>query len=80
MFLGGLWFVLENWQLRYQVREKQAQLTELRQRDDQLSRQLDQFKVPVIKGALGQEVAGSQPHSLPIVALTLAPGVLEEQC
>ena len=76
VLLGGAWLGLENWWLHTQLREMQAQQTELRQREEQLSRQLTQLKVPAIEGRPGPEVAESQPHLLPIVALTLVPGVL----
>jgi hypothetical protein len=74
--VGGVWLVQENWRLQTQLREMQAQQTELRQRDEQLRRQLDQLKLPAIAGTPGPEVAQSQAHSLPIVAVTLVPGVL----
>ncbi len=74
--LGGAWSVQENWRLRTQLREMQAQQTELRQRNEQLSGQWAQLKVPPIKSAPGAEIAQSQPHSLPIIALTLTPALL----
>src|ERR1022692_883686 len=76
ILLGGVWLIQENWRLRAQLREMQAQQTELRQRDEQLSRQLAQLQVPLIEGAPVADGARSQPRSLPIVALTLVPGVL----
>jgi hypothetical protein len=74
--LGGVWLLQENWRLQTQLREMQAQQTELRQRNEQLSEQLAQLKVPPIKSAPGAEITQSQPHSLPIIALTLTPGLL----
>ena len=54
----------------------QSQQTELRQREEQLSKQLAQLKVSPTGRMPGSEVAQPQPHPLPIVALTLVPGVL----
>lgn len=76
VLLGGLWLVQENWRLRTQLRQMQAKQTELRQREEQLSRQLAQLQLPPIEGAPVPDGARSQPRSLPIVALTLVPGVL----
>jgi hypothetical protein len=73
---GGAWLLRENWWLRTQLREMQAQQTELRHRDDQLSRQLAQPMAPAIEGPSEPKLAQLQPPSLPIVALTLTPGVL----
>ena len=73
---GGAWLLRDNWWLRTQLREMQAQQTELRHRDDQLSRQLAQLNVPAIEGPSEPELSQSRPPSLPIVALTLTPGVL----
>ena len=38
ILLGGVWLIQENWRLRAQLREMQAQQTELRQRDEQIGR------------------------------------------
>ncbi len=79
VLIVGAGLVRENWRLRTQLRQMQAEQTELQQREEQLSRQLSQSNVPSTGSAPGKapaEVAGSQPHSLPIVALTLAPGLL----
>ena len=57
----------------------QAEQTELRQREEQLSKQLAQRNMPPTGSAQGKapgEEAGSQSHSLPIIALALAPGLL----
>jgi len=80
VLLGAAWLVRENWRLHIQLQKMQAQQTERQQREDQLSKQLAQLKVPAIEGTPGgapaQEGAQSRPGSLPIVALTLFPGVL----
>lgn len=70
------WLVRENSRLHTHLREMQAQQTELRQREEQLGKQLSTLDLPAIEGTPGPEVAQSQPHSLPIVAFTLAPGLL----
>ena len=76
ILVGGAWLVRQNWRLRAQLREIQAQQTELRQREERLSKQLSQLKVTPTGRMPGSEVAQPQPHPLPIVALTLVPGVL----
>ncbi len=74
--VGGAWLVRQNWRLHAQLREMQAQQTELRQREEQLSKQLAQLEVTPTGRTPGSEVAQPQPQPLPIVALTLVPGVL----
>ena len=76
MVFGGAWLLRENWWLRTQLREMQAQQTELRHREEQLSRQLAQLKAPAIEGPSEPELSQSRPPSLAIFALTLTPGVL----
>jgi len=79
VLLVGAGLVRENWRLRTQLRQMQAEQTELRQREDQLNRQLALHNEPPIRSAPGKapaEMAGAQPQSLPIVALALAPGLL----
>lgn len=79
VLIVGAGLVPENWRLRAQLRQMQAEQTELRQREKDLNRQLAQHTVPpsgnAAQKAPGGE-AGSQSHSLPIVALALAPGLL----
>ena len=75
VLIVGVGLVRENGRLRTQLRQMQAEQTELRQREEQLSKQLAQRNEPSTGNAPGKG-AESQPHSLPIVALTLAPGLL----
>jgi hypothetical protein len=74
VLLAGASLVRENWRLHSQLRQMQAQQAELRQREEQLSTQVGQPKIPAIESTSGPEVA--QSHSLPIVALTLGHGML----
>jgi hypothetical protein len=79
VLIVGAGLVRENWRLRAQLRQMQAEQTELQQRENDLNRQLAQHTVPpsgngARKAPEGE--AGSQSHSLPIVALALAPGLL----
>lgn len=79
VLLVGAGLVRENWRLRTQLRQMQAEQTELRQREEKLSKQLAQGNVPPTQSAqakVPEGEAGPQPHSLPIVALTLTPGLL----
>lgn len=77
---GGAGLAWENWQLRTQLMEIQAQQTVLRQQEEQLSKQLAQLKALAIEGTPQStpvaEGTQSQPHPFPIVAVILAPGLV----
>lgn len=73
---GGAWLLRDNWSLRTQLREMQAQQTELRHQEEQLSRQLAQLKALAVEAPSEPELSQSRPPSLAIFALTLTPGVL----
>lgn len=77
VLLAGAWLIWENWRLHIQLHEMQAQQGELQRREEQLSTQVGQLKIPAIESAPGPEVA--QSHSLPIVAFTLVPGGLRSR-
>lgn len=79
VLIVGTGLVRQNWRLRAQLHQMQTEQIELEQREKDLKRQLAQHTVPpsgnVLRIAPGAE-AGSQSHSLPIVALALAPSLL----
>jgi hypothetical protein len=76
VLVGGVWLVWENWRLRVELRQMQAEQTDLRQSEKQLSAQLAQLTILARESTQSTEVAQSKPPSLPVVALTLFPGVL----
>lgn len=79
VLLIGAGLVRENWRLRTQLRQMQAEQTQLRQREEQLSRQLAQRELPPTGSApekAPEEAAWPEPHSLPVVAFTLTPGLV----
>jgi hypothetical protein len=76
ILVGGAWLVRENWRLRVELRQMQAEQTDLRQREKRLSAQLDQLTILERESTQSTEVTQSRPPSLPVVALTLFPGAL----
>lgn len=79
VLIVGTWLVRDNWRLRAQLRQIQAEQTQLKERDEELARQLAQLNAPAIgsaPAAVSGEQAGTRSQPLPIVALALTPGLL----